>query len=103
MVASDLSPTTLAGPWRVGVHVGGPYTDPVLSDAAGCSIVATVPSVPADPNQGVLATLRRVAEMLSATVPDELGHCALFVHGSTVATKRMPYALVLVSRDMPAP
>lgn len=79
----------LAAPWRIGVDVGGTFTDLVLTDAAGRSVVAKVPSVPSDPSQGVLAALRRAADMLATTVSDLLRNCALFVHGSTVATNRM--------------
>jgi len=89
MVASALSFASLIAPWRIGVDVGGTFTDLVLTDAAGRSVVAKVPSVPADPSQGVLAALRRAADMLGGTVSDLLGQCALFVHGSTVATNRM--------------
>ena len=79
----------LAAPWRIGVDVGGTFTDLVLTDAAGRSVVAKVPSVPSDPSQGVLAALRRAAEVLATTVTDLLRNCVLFVHGSTVATNRM--------------
>jgi N-methylhydantoinase A len=48
--------------------------------------VAKVPSVPADPSRGVLDALDRLAADV-ATTPDQLlAGCALFVHGSTVAT-----------------
>ncbi len=79
----------LAAPWRIGVDVGGTFTDLVLTDAAGRSVVAKVPSVPSDPSQGVLAALRRAADMLAMSVGDLLRNCVLFVHGSTVATNRM--------------
>ena len=79
----------LVAPWRIGVDVGGTFTDLVLTDAAGRSVVAKVPSVPSDPSQGVLAALRRAADMLATTVTDLLRSCVLFVHGSTVATNRI--------------
>ncbi|MGE0418012.1 MAG: hydantoinase B/oxoprolinase family protein [Acetobacteraceae bacterium] len=79
----------LAAPWRIGVDVGGTFTDLVLTDIAGRSVVAKVPSVPSDPSQGVLAALRRAADMLATSVTELLRNCVLFVHGSTVATNRM--------------
>ncbi len=79
----------LVAPWRIGVDVGGTFTDLVLTDAAGRSVVAKVPSVPSDPSQGVLAGLRRAADMLATSVTELLRNCVLFVHGSTVATNRM--------------
>ncbi|MDH5291429.1 MAG: hydantoinase B/oxoprolinase family protein, partial [Acidimicrobiia bacterium] len=76
-------------PWRIGVDVGGTFTDLVLADAGGRTWVAKVPSVPADPSRGVLKALERLAADLGSSVPDVLGGCALFVHGSTVATNTM--------------
>ena len=76
-------------PWRIGIDVGGTFTDLVMTDSAGTSIVVKVPSVPADPSRGVIAALERLADDLGCQVADVLAQCALFVHGSTVATNRM--------------
>ena len=76
-------------PWRIGIDVGGTFTDLVLTDSAAVSRVVKVPSIPADPSQGVLAALERLAGDLDCAVEDVLRDCALFVHGSTVATNRM--------------
>ena len=89
MNTSVLDLSTLSAPWRIGVDVGGTFTDLVLTDNVGASLVVKVPSVPADPSQGVLAALMRMAENLRCAIPDLLRNCALFVHGSTVATNRM--------------
>ena len=79
----------LEAPWRIGIDVGGTFTDLVLTDSAAVSRVVKVPSIPADPSQGVLAALERLAGDLDCAVEDVLGDCALFLHGSTVATNRM--------------
>ena len=76
-------------PWRIGVDVGGTFTDLVLADATGATWVAKVPSVPADPSRGVLAAVQRLAVDLGMTQQDVLQQCALFVHGSTIATNTM--------------
>ena len=55
-------------PWRLGVDVGGTFTDLVLADAQGRSWVAKVPSVPSDPSRGVLAALERIAAELELSV-----------------------------------
>src|SRR5262249_55827803 len=81
--------SALQPPWRIGIDVGGTFTDLVLTDSAGTSLVVKVPSVPVDPSRGVIAALERLACELSCSVSDVLGKCALFVHGSTVATNRM--------------
>ena len=73
-------------PWRIGVDVGGTFTDMVLRDAAGAVRIFKSPSVPADPSEGVLGVLRLAAQQLDITLTALLRDCALFVHGSTVAT-----------------
>ena len=79
----------LKAPWRIGIDVGGTFTDLVLTDSDGRSVVVKVPSVPSDPSKGVLAALERLAQDLAISTRDVLRDCALFVHGSTVATNRM--------------
>src|SRR3954462_4733034 len=77
---------SLAAPWRTGVDVGGTFTDMVLRDAAGAVRIFKAPSVPADPSEGVLGVLRLAAQQLDLPLTALLRDCALFVHGSTVAT-----------------
>ena len=76
----------LVAPWRIGVDVGGTFTDMVLRDAAGAVRIYKTPSVPADPSEGVLGVLRLAAQQLDLPLSALLRDCALFVHGSTVAT-----------------
>jgi N-methylhydantoinase A len=76
----------LVAPWRIGVDVGGTFTDMVLRDAAGAVRIYKAPSVPADPSEGVLGVLRLAAHQLDLPLSALLRDCVLFVHGSTVAT-----------------
>ena len=76
----------LVAPWRIGVDVGGTFTDMVLRDAAGAVRIYKAPSVPADPSEGVFGVLRLAAQQLDLPLSRLLRDCALFVHGSTVAT-----------------
>jgi N-methylhydantoinase A len=76
----------LAAPWRIGVDVGGTFTDMVLRDDGGAVRIFKAPSVPADPSEGVLGVLRLAAQQLELPLSALLRDCALFVHGSTVAT-----------------
>src|ERR1700759_924512 len=80
------SAISLAAPWRIGVDVGGTFTDMVLRDAEGAVRIYKAPSVPADPSEGVLGVLRLAARELDLPLSALLRDCALFVHGSTVAT-----------------
>ncbi|NKB58287.1 MAG: hydantoinase/oxoprolinase family protein [Alphaproteobacteria bacterium] len=75
--------------WRIGVDVGGTFTDLVLIDASGATSVFKAPSVPGDPARGVIATLELAAAQFGGTVADILGRCDLFVHGSTIATNTL--------------
>lgn len=78
----------LAQGWRIGVDIGGTFTDLVLAGPNGIH-VAKVPSVPADPAQGVMDALEKAAAGQGVTVPELLGRCAIFVHGSTIATNTL--------------
>ena len=71
---------------RIGVDVGGTFTDLVVEQPDGTIDVFKVPSVPSDPSQGVLDAVTAAAAGLGTTVPELLGRCGWFVHGSTVAT-----------------
>src|SRR6188768_1421943 len=82
----DSHASPLVSPWRIGVDVGGTFTDMVLRDAAGAVRIFKAPSVPADPSEGVLGVLRLAAQQLDLPLTALLRDCALFVHGSTVAT-----------------
>ena len=72
--------------YRIGVDVGGTFTDLVLSHSDGQLQVFKVPSVPAEPGVGVMNALDAAATALGTTTSQLLSQCALFVHGSTVAT-----------------
>ena len=85
----SLSNTRPVAPWRIGVDVGGTFTDLVLADAEGRAWVAKVPSVPSDPSEGVLSAVQRISVDLGLPKSEILSNCSLFVHGSTIATNTM--------------
>ncbi len=69
--------------WRIGVDIGGTFTDVALVDDASGEIgVAKVPTTPDDLAQGVLAALD-IAMRRYAVMPAEVG---LMSHATTVVT-----------------
>ncbi len=72
--------------WRIGVDIGGTFTDLVLAAASGEIEVFKVPTVPEDPSRGALDAVAQAAAARGRTVRGLLERCSLFVHGSTVAT-----------------
>jgi len=69
--------------YRLGVDVGGTFTDLlVIDEASGRTFRDKVPSTPHDPSQAVIAGARQLCDKAGIT-PAEL---SLFLHGTTVAT-----------------
>lgn len=81
--------TIKSPPWRVGVDVGGTFTDLVVADSDGRTEVYKVPSVPADPGEGVIDALLTACASLNQPIEKFLGNCQFFLHGSTVATNTL--------------
>lgn len=71
--------------FRIGVDIGGTFTDMVLVSGGDIRVVK-VPTVPADPAAGVVDALEKAASILRRSVAELLRACEFFVHGSTVAT-----------------
>lgn len=69
--------------YRLGVDVGGTFTDLLLiNEKDGSTHTAKVPSTPEDSSKGVFSGIKRVCE--SADVdPSAITHV---MHGTTVAT-----------------
>ena len=76
----------LVAPWRIGVDVGGTFTDLVIADGAGALSTFKAPTNASNPAAGVMAAVELAANGLGLSVQDVLGNCRVFVHGSTIAT-----------------
>ena len=50
--------------YRIGIDVGGTFTDLVAIDAGGLTTLAKVPSTPEDPSLGVLDGLAALADRI---------------------------------------
>jgi N-methylhydantoinase A len=75
--------------YRIGIDVGGTFTDLVAVDAAARSTLAKVSSTPADPSQGVVDGLARLAASLALDPAGLLARTERIVHGTTVATNAL--------------
>ena len=75
--------------YRIGVDVGGTFTDLVAVDDFGKATLAKVPSTPDDPSVGVLDGLELLAEMLGTELAALLAETERVVHGTTVATNAL--------------
>src|SRR6516162_3678936 len=75
--------------YRIGIDVGGTFTDLVVVDDLGRTTLAKVPSTPADPSIGVLDGLQLLADTLGLDRSVLLGETDRIVHGTTVATNAL--------------
>ncbi len=80
--------------YRIGIDVGGTFTDLVAVDEAGRVVFAKAASTPADPSIGVMDGLARLAAVLGydqagRDLAGLLGGTDRIVHGTTVATNAL--------------
>ena len=75
--------------FRIGVDVGGTYTDLVATDETGRTVFAKSPSTPADQSIGVMAGLEELARRLNVSRAEMLAATDRLVHGTTVATNAL--------------
>ncbi|MCK6210770.1 hydantoinase/oxoprolinase family protein [Georgenia sp. EYE_87] len=74
---------------RIGIDVGGTFTDFLVVRPDGNRIVHKTSSIPSDPARAVTQGLREIAENLGQTVEDFLAGVDTIVHGTTVATNAL--------------
>ncbi|HXP77495.1 MAG TPA: hydantoinase/oxoprolinase family protein [Stellaceae bacterium] len=75
--------------YRIGIDVGGTFTDLVAVDPSGRATLAKVASTPRDPSIGVLAGLASLAEILDLPLDRLFAETERIVHGTTVATNAL--------------
>jgi N-methylhydantoinase A len=75
--------------YRIGVDIGGTFTDCVVADEHGGRTVSKAPTTPGSLQDGVLDAVAVNAEQLGITRPQLLAATDLFVHGTTQATNAM--------------
>ena len=72
--------------FRIGVDVGGTFTDLLVTDETGRSSIYKTFTTPSDPSIGVFDALSRAAAGNSLTLKDFLGKVDSIVHGTTITT-----------------
>ena len=75
--------------YRIGIDVGGTFTDVVGVDEAGKVVFTKAASTPADPSIGVMEGLERLAAVLAGDLAGLLHQTERIVHGTTVATNAL--------------
>jgi N-methylhydantoinase A len=75
--------------FRIGVDVGGTFTDVVCVAADGTTTLAKAASTPADQSEGVVNGLGVLAERLGLPLVELLARTERIVHGTTVATNAL--------------
>jgi len=75
--------------YRIGVDVGGTFTDLVLVDDAGRIVSAKVPSCPSDPSVSVLNGVEQLSTAVGLKRAELLRQTERLVHGTTVATNAL--------------
>ncbi len=79
----------MMGPYRIGVDVGGTFTDVVCIGADGETVLAKSATTPHDQSEGVIEGLRILAQSLHITLRELLDVTERLVHGTTVATNAL--------------
>ena len=75
--------------WRIGIDVGGTFTDVVGIAPDGAETLAKAASTPEDQSLGVVQGLRNLAEALGLGLGALLAGTERIVHGTTVATNAL--------------
>jgi N-methylhydantoinase A len=76
--------------YRLGIDVGGTFTDCVLLQPDGTIVLEKTPTTPEDQSVGVLAGIGRLADSIgSPSVKALLEGCESIVHGTTTADNTM--------------
>ena len=74
---------------RVGVDIGGTFTDCVVIDESGKINTFKESSTPEDQSIGLYNVINKAAQFFDLSLEDFLGSAEIFAHGTTVATNTL--------------
>ena len=72
--------------YKIGIDVGGTFTDFLVTDSQGAAQIYKTPTTPHQPAVGVLQGLRKIAASFERELSDFLGRVSVIVHGTTITT-----------------
>ena len=75
--------------YRIGVDVGGTFTDCVLRRLDGTLLLEKAPTTPHDQSEGVMAGIAQLAGAEGVSVGELLGRTRTIVHGTTTGDNTM--------------
>ena len=75
--------------FKIGIDVGGTFTDFVVTNEGEPPRYFKTPSTPHDPSEGVMAGLEDAAQAYNLPLQEFLDTTELVIHGSTVATNTL--------------
>jgi N-methylhydantoinase A len=79
----------VSGGFRVGIDVGGTFTDLICVTPEGAIILEKTPTTPADQSEGVMTGLGQLAVTLGTSLTELCGRMETLVHGTTAADNIM--------------
>lgn len=85
-MVADTEQQEVAGGFRIGVDIGGTFTDCVVLGARGSLTPAKSSTTPANPAEGFFAAIDVAAQALGLTTSELLSRTERLAHGTTVAT-----------------
>lgn len=85
---------TGAGPTRVGIDIGGTFTDLVLLHGDRVMAIAKTPTTPDDPSQGVDDGVAQLLEKHAELSFDELVHGTTLVSNALIERRGVPTGLI---------
>ena len=72
--------------YKIGIDVGGTFTDFLVTDSQGAVTVHKTQTRPRQPEVSVLQGLRKIAASCDLALSDFLSHVSVIVHGTTITT-----------------
>ena len=75
--------------YRIGIDIGGTFTDLAAVDESGAVSIAKYPTTRADQSLGLLEGLSALAAELDLSRGELLAQTALIIHGTTIATNAL--------------